>query len=109
MEGDLISGPVTIYRLQSNARGQLKAYIAEGEVLDVPTSSFGSIGIIGIDEMARFYRYVLLAKAYPHHTAVAFRHAGKALFEVFRYLGIEDIAFNQKPGHLYANENPFKH
>lgn len=109
MEGDLISGPVTIYRLQSNARGELKAYIAEGEVLDVPASSFGSIGIIGIEEMARFYRYVLLAKAYPHHAAVAFRHAGKALFEVFRYLGIEDIAYNQKPGHLYSNENPFKH
>lgn len=109
MEGDLISGPVTIYRLQSDARGKLRAYIAEGEVLDVSTSSFGSIGIIAVDEMARFYRYVLLAKAYPHHTAVAFRHAGKALFEVFRYLGIEDIAYNQKATLPYAQENPFKH
>lgn len=109
MEGDLLAGPVTVYRLQSNARGQLKAYIAEGEVLDVPTNSFGSIGIIAIDEMARFYRYVLIKKAYPHHAAIAFMHAGKALFDLFSYLGIEDISFNQKEGHLYPGENPFKH
>ena len=109
MEGDLLAGPVTVYRLQSNARGQLKAYIAEGEVLDVPTNSFGSIGIIAIDEMARFYRYVLIKKAYPHHAAIAFMHAGKALFDLFSYLGIEDISFNQKDGHLYPGENPFKH
>ncbi len=84
MEGDLVSGPVTLYRLQSDARGRLRAYVAQGEVLDVPSESFGSIGVIGIEEMARFYRYVLLKKkAYPHHAAVAFSHVGKALFNVF--------------------------
>jgi L-fucose isomerase-like protein len=109
LEGDLISGPITMYRLQSNSRGQLKAYVAEGEVLDVPTNSFGSIGIIGIEGMARFYRYVLLKKAYPHHAAIAYGHAGKVLFSLFTYLGIEDIAFNQKEEQLYDGENPFKH
>lgn len=107
MEGDLVAGPVTVYRLQSNSRGQLKAYIAEGEVLDIPTHSFGSIGVIAIKEMARFYRHVLIEKAYPHHAAVAFSHTGKALFSLFRYLGIEDIGFNQGANHLYPTENPF--
>ncbi|WP_332446275.1 L-fucose/L-arabinose isomerase family protein [Sphaerochaeta sp.] len=109
MEGDLVAGPITMFRLQSTSRGELKAYVAEGEVLDVPTHSFGSIGVIGVEEMARFYRYVLLAKAYPHHTAVAFRHVGKALFSLLSYLGIEDISYNQKASQIYANENPFKH
>jgi L-fucose isomerase-like protein len=59
--------------------------------------------------MARFYRYVLLKKAYPHHAAVAFSHVGKALFNVFTYLGIEDIAYNQREGLPYEGENPFKH
>jgi L-fucose isomerase-like protein len=109
MEGDLVSGPITLYRLQADARGRLRAYIAQGEVLDVPSESFGSIGVIGIEEMARFYRYVLLKKAYPHHAAVAFNHVGKALFNVFTYLGIEDIAYNQREGLPYEGENPFKH
>ncbi|MGE4454857.1 MAG: L-fucose/L-arabinose isomerase family protein [Sphaerochaeta sp.] len=109
MEGDLIAGPVTVYRLQADSRGILRAYVAQGEVLDVPTESFGSIGVIGIEEMARFYRYVLIKKAYPHHAAIAFRHVGKALFNLFSYLGIEDIAYNQGPQLPYPGENPFKH
>lgn len=46
IEGDIKAGEVTIYRLQSTADTQLKAYIAQGEVLDAPTESFGSIGIL---------------------------------------------------------------
>jgi L-fucose isomerase-like protein len=57
--------------------------------------------------MARFYRHVLIGKRFPHHGAVAFGHYGKALFEVFKYLGLEEISYNQ-PGHiLYKKENPF--
>lgn len=107
MEGDLKAAKVTLYRLQSNARGELKAYVAEGEVLDVPSRSFGSIGIFSIPEMARFYRHVLIAKRYPHHGAVAFRPVGKYLFDVFSYLGISDIAYNQPKSLPYPGENPF--
>lgn len=91
-----------------HSRQALKAYIAEGEVLDVPTESFGSIGVFAIPEMDRFYRHVLIAKRYPHHGAVAFGHYGKEIFEVFKYLGIADISFNQPKNMLYASENPFK-
>ena len=87
--------------------GNLRSYIAEGEVLDVPTRSFGGIGIFAINEMGRFYRHVLVEKRYPHHGAVAFNHCGKALFDVFRYLGIADIAYNQPASLPYPTENPF--
>lgn len=107
MEGDLKPGEITFYRLQGTADCRLKAYIAEGQVLDVPSRSFGSIGVFAIDQMDRFYRNVLIAKRYPHHGAVAFGHYGKVLFDVFTYLGVEDIAFNQPKGMLYKGENPY--
>lgn len=107
MEGDIKAGEITFFRLQSAADTKLLAYVAQGEVLDVATESFGSIGVFAIPEMDRFYRHVLIAKRYPHHGAVAFGHYGKALFEVFRYLGIADIAYNQPKSLPYAGENPF--
>ena len=107
LEGDIAASNITFYRLQCDSEGQLRAYIAQGEVLDVPTGSFGGIGIFAIPEMGRFYRHVLLQKRYPHHGAVAFGHYGKALFEVFKFLGVTDIAYNQPKSLPYPTENPF--
>ena len=109
LEGDILPGDITFFRLQSTADCQLRAYIAQGEVLPVATHSFGSIGIFAIPEMGRFYRHVLIEKNFPHHGAVAFGHYGKALYEVFKYAGVpvEDINFNQPKGMLYKTENPF--
>ena len=107
LEGDIDAGDITFYRLQSTADGKLRAYIAEGEVLPVATGSFGGIGVFAIPEMGRFYRHVLIEKRYPHHGAVAFGHYGKVIFDVLRQLGVDDIAFNQPKGMLYASENPF--
>ena len=109
LEGDILPGDITFFRLQSTADCQLRAYIAQGEVLPVATRSFGSIGIFAIPEMGRFYRHVLIEKNFPHHGAVAFGHFGKALYEVFKYAGVpvEDINFNQPKGMLYKTENPF--
>ena len=107
LEGDIAASDITFYRLQCDSEGQLRAYIAQGEVLDVPTGSFGGIGVFAIPEMGRFYRHVLVQKRYPHHGAVAFGHYGKALFEVFKFLGVTDIAYNQPKSLPYPTENPF--
>ena len=109
LEGDIVPGDITFFRLQSTADAKLRAYVAEGEVLPVATKSFGSIGIFAIPEMGRFYRHVLIQNNFPHHGAVAFGHHGKALFEIFKYLGLEgtDLGFNRKAGDLYPSENPF--
>ncbi len=108
LEGDIAAGDITFFRLQCDSEGVLRSYIAQGEVLDVPTGSFGGIGIFAIPEMGRFYRHVLIEKHFPHHGAVAFGHYGKALFEVFRFLGIGDIAYNQPKTLPYPTENPFE-
>ena len=107
LEGDIAPSEITFYRLQCDSEGVLRSYIAEGEVLPVATRSFGGIGIFAIPEMGRFYRHVLIKKRYPHHGAVAFAHCGKAMFEVLKYLGVKDIAYNQPAGVLYKGENPF--
>ncbi len=109
LEGDILPGNITFYRLQSTADNKLRAYIAQGEVLPVATRSFGSIGIFAIPEMGRFYRHVLIEGNYPHHGAVAFGHYGKTLYEVFRYIGVDmdEIGYNQPRGVRYKTANPF--
>ncbi len=107
LEGDIAPGDITFFRLQSTAGSQLRAYVAEGEVLPVATRSFGGIGVFAIPEMGRFYRHVLVEGNFPHHGAVAFGHHGKALFEVFKYLGVENIGYNQPKSIPYKTENPF--
>jgi len=109
LEGDIVPGDITFYRLQSTADCRLRAYVAQGEILPVATRSFGSIGVFAIPEMGRFYRHVLIEENFPHHGAVAFGHYGKALFEVFKYLGVEPekIGFNRPKNMMYPTENPF--
>lgn len=107
LEGDIKAGPITFFRLQSAADTSLNAYIAQGEILPADTHSFGGIGIFAIPEFGRFYRYVLIAKRFPHHGAVAFGHIGKALYTLLDFLGVKSIDFNRSSSMLYENENPF--
>ena len=109
LEGDIVPGDITFFRLQSTADNKLRAYVANGEVLPVATHSFGSIGVFAIPEMKRFYRHVLIEGNFPHHGAVAFGHHGKALYEVFKYIGVvvKEIGYNQPAGVRYPTENPF--
>lgn len=107
LEADIAPSDITFYRLQCDSDGTLRSYIAQGEVLPVKTGSFGGIGVFAIHEMGRFYRHVLIQKRYPHHGAVAFGHYGKALFEVFKFLGVTDIAYNQPKSLPYPTENPW--
>ncbi len=109
LEGDIAPGEITFYRLQSTADCKLRAYIAQGEVLNVASKSFGAIGVFAIPEMGRFYRHVLIEKNYPHHGAVAFGHFGKTLYEVFKFIGVpvEDLNYNQPKSLPYPTENPW--
>jgi len=107
LEGQIRPGDITIFRIQSTADAQLKSYIGQGQALNIDPRSFGGIGVLAIPEMGRFYRHVLIEKRFPHHTAVAFAHAGKALFEACKMLGVPDIATPLPAGLPYPGENPF--
>ena len=53
LEGDIIPGDITFFRLQSTSDAQIRAYIAQGEVITVAKRSFGAIAIFAIPEMGR--------------------------------------------------------
>lgn len=97
---------ITFCRLQCDSEGRLRSHIAEGEILPVRTGPLGGISVFGIPEMDRFYRHVLIQKHFPHHGAVAFKHCGKVLFDVFRYLGVGDVSYNRPASLPYPTENP---
>jgi len=107
LEGAIRAGEITLFRLQSTADTTLRAYVANGEILNIDPKSFGSIAVFAIKEMGRFYRHVLIQKRYPHHAAIAFAHAGKALFASLKMLGVSDVSFNRPAQMLYEDENPF--
>jgi len=107
LEGQIRPGKMTVFRLQGTADAELKAYVAEGEILNIDPKSFGCIAVFAVREMARFYRHVLLEKRFPHHTAVAFDHAGRSLWDAMRLLGVKDISFNRPAGVLYDGESMF--
>lgn len=108
LEGTIKPGDITFFRLQSTADSTLRSYVAEGEIIDVDPCTFGGTGIFAIKEMGRFYRHVLIAKRFPHHGGVAFKHSGKILFAAMKMLGVEDVSFNRPASMLYKDENPFK-
>ncbi len=107
LEGTLAPNKVTLFRLQGAAESELRSYVAEGIVLDVDPRSFGSIGVIAVHELKRFYRHVLIQKRYPHHTGVGFDHKGRILFEALKLLGVKEIDYNRPESIPYDTENPF--
>ncbi|NLB59839.1 MAG: fucose isomerase [Lentisphaerae bacterium] len=107
LEGRLVPGPLTLLRVQSTLDGELHGYLAEGQILDVDPVSFGGIGIIAIPQFNRFYRHILLEKQFPHHTACAFEHSGRMLFEALSLLKIDPIHTPRQAGDRYPTENPF--
>lgn len=107
LEGDIIAGDVTMFRLQATAEGRLQSYFAQGRVLDVPSHSFGGIGVMEIPGFRRFYRHVLLQKRFPHHTAIAFAPAARTLHAALRYLPVADISYNRPKRIPYDTEVVF--
>ena len=108
LEGRLQPGPTTAFRLQATPdSSDLMSYVAEGQILDTNFSSFGCIGVFGLPDFARFYRYVLLENQFPHHAGVGFAHVGRILYDALKLMGIHDIGTPLPAGKLYPDENPF--
>jgi len=107
LEGVLKSGDICCYRLHAGADSSLQAYIAKGKILPETLDTYGCYAVFGIEEMGRFYRHVMLEKAFPHHCAVVYGDRAATLYEIFKYLGIPYIGHNQRKIKRYPDENPF--
>jgi L-fucose isomerase-like protein len=108
LEGRMVPGPVSCYRLHATAEGHLQAYVAQGEILPVEMETYGCHALFAIPQMARFYRHVLLEKHFPHHGAVLYGGYSPALFDLFACLDVPYIGYNRREGDLYERENPFR-
>ncbi|MDR1648821.1 MAG: hypothetical protein LBR71_01045 [Synergistaceae bacterium] len=108
LEGQMIPGIVSCYRLHSTAEGSLQAYVAQGEILPVEMETYGCYGLFAIPQMARFYRHVLLEKHFPHHGSVLYGPHAVALFDLFAYLDVPYIGYNRGEEDRYEKENPFQ-
>lgn len=107
LEGQIRPGPTTLFRLQATPAGELRAYLAEGEFLDVDPGTFGGTGIVAIPGFARFYRHVLVGRRFPHHGAFGFAKVGRVLFYAMKLLGVQEVNTPLPAGQRYEEENPF--
>lgn len=107
VQGTIVPGAVTIFRLQGMRDGKLRAYVCQGQILPVSIDTYGGQGIIAVPGMQRFVRNVVIEKQYPNHCAVVFGHYAKLLIPVLRQLGIDEIDYNHPKNVPYEGENIF--
>lgn len=107
IEGRLKPGAMTLFRLQATPDCHLQSYVAQGDILDAETKTFGGTGIIGIKDFQRFHRYALVGKRFPHHAAIGFDKCAGVLFDAVRLLGVGDVSTPLPAWSRYPDENPF--
>ena len=110
LEGDIVPGDITFYRLQSTSDAKLRGYIAEGEVLPVATTFL---------RKHRYLRYSGDGQILPSRTGreklSASRRSSIRTLRKSRYskyskcIGVEvdEIGYNQPKGVRYPTENPW--
>ena len=105
LHGEVVAGPITLFRIQGNREGKLQAYVCQGQVLPESIDTYGGRAFIAVPEFERFFRNVVLEKQFPNHAAVIFGHYGKELISILKQLGIEDIEYNHPKDVPYKGEN----
>ena len=105
IEGTIAPSPLTLVQV-GGAGDSLRAYLAEGEFLNLDPKTFGGVGTAYLPGFARLYRHALLGR-FHHHTAAAFAHCGGILFDAMKLLGIAEIHTPLPKDVPYPGENPF--
>ncbi|MBO4637524.1 MAG: fucose isomerase [Clostridiales bacterium] len=104
VQGSIVPGPVTLFRLQGTRDGKLRAYVLQGQILPAEMDTYGGRGIIAVPQMERFIRNIVIGKHFPNHCAVVFGHYGQQLSAVLRQLGVNEIYYNHPKDIPYEGE-----
>lgn len=85
--GKLKPSPVTYCRVSTDdCKGQVRAYLGEGEIIEDQIKSFGGYGTVKIENFNRLINYIC-KNGYEHHVAMNQSLIAEALFEAFtKYL-----------------------
>lgn len=106
IEGQIAAAPITVVQVHGSG-DSLRAYVCEGEFLDLDPKTFGCTGTAYLPGFMRFYRHVLLGR-YHHHAAVAFGHCAGVLYDALKLLGVREIDVPLPAGQAYPGENIFR-
>lgn len=106
IEGQIMGSPITVVQVHG-VGDKMRAYICEGQFLDLDPQTFGCTGTAYLPGFHRFYRHVLLGR-FHHHAAVTFNHCAAVLFDAFKLLGFEETFVPNPDGVPYPGENVFR-
>jgi L-fucose isomerase-like protein len=90
LDGTFKSGPVTMARVTETPEGAWKLLIVEGEVGNYAGNPPGGNAWIKVADFDKLYRALL--SDFPHHGGLVQGHAGKALIDAAKFLGLEVVA-----------------
>jgi L-fucose isomerase-like protein len=85
--GRLKSGPLTFCRVSTDdLRGQIRAYVGEGDLTADPLSSFGGYGVIHVSGLQKLMQFVC-RNGFEHHVCISLSRCGRPVQEALeRYL-----------------------
>jgi L-fucose isomerase-like protein len=95
MDFTLKPGPVTIARI-SQARGDLRLVIGEGEMLDAPKPFSGTAGTLRLNILAKVFLNRLIHDGLEHHISLTYGHFSKQLQLFGEWMDLPVINLEQK-------------
>ncbi|MFW6268901.1 MAG: fucose isomerase, partial [Bacillota bacterium] len=86
--GNIKPGNLSFARVSTNdINGKIKAYVAEGKVIDEELAVNGSRGVVEVPELQELLQYIC-RQGFEHHVAISLAPVGDILEEAFsNYLG----------------------
>lgn len=95
--GRISPGPMTFARISTDdERGEIIAYVGEGEFTDDPLETFGGRGVVKIEELQDLLGFIC-DNGFEHHVAVNKSQQADAIYEAFsKYLGWDVYYHNPK-------------
>ncbi|MGD2247528.1 MAG: L-fucose/L-arabinose isomerase family protein [Candidatus Methanofastidiosia archaeon] len=79
LSGKIAPGPVTLFRVSTDNNG-IKGYLAEGAITKDDIGTFGTYGIVEIDNLPKLLRFIV-DNGFEHHVAIARGHVAYILEE----------------------------
>ncbi|HOX40027.1 MAG TPA: L-fucose/L-arabinose isomerase family protein [Candidatus Brocadiia bacterium] len=85
--GNLKATPATFVRLTTDdSMGEIRGYLAEGEVTSDPPNSFGGVGVVRVDGLQDLLAYAC-ENGFEHHCALNPTHCADPIYEAMdKYL-----------------------
>lgn len=87
LSGKVAPGPATLFRVSTDdAKGSMRAYLAEGRITGDKIETFGTYGVVEIEGLQSLLKYIA-DKGFEHHVAIVRGHVADVVEEaVKKYL-----------------------